>query len=133
MDKYKKGGRIVKKIIPGCEILGVRIAAVNMKTVLSFIKENLRELQGQYICVSNVHTTVMSYENKKYQRIQKKITGPGFKQHKKNNQTAYHNHHTGLFSSPALPDNTRSFAALFHLQLKTKQKTKIITIAYVIK
>lgn len=60
----------MKKIIPECEILGVRIAAVNMETVLSFIKKNLRELRGQYICVSNVHTTVMSYENKKYQRIQ---------------------------------------------------------------
>lgn len=59
-----------ERIIPRCRILGVEIAAVNMDTVLCFIKKNLRRLQGQYICISNVHTTVMSYESKEYQRIQ---------------------------------------------------------------
>lgn len=59
-----------KKIIPKCDILGVQVAAVNMKAALNYIKENLTELQGKYICISNVHTTVISYENDKYRRIQ---------------------------------------------------------------
>lgn len=56
--------------ISKCEILGVQIAAVDMSTVLYFIKENLKELQGKYICISNVHTTVMSYESEEYRKIQ---------------------------------------------------------------
>lgn len=53
-----------------CNILGVNISAINMEAALNYIKENLTELQGKYICISNVHTTVMSYENDKYRRIQ---------------------------------------------------------------
>lgn len=56
--------------IPICRILGVNIAAVNMEWVLDYITENLTELSGNYICVSNVHTTVMSYEKKEYRDIQ---------------------------------------------------------------
>ena len=50
--------------------MGVNISAINMEAALNYIKENLTELQGKYICISNVHTTVMSYENDKYRRIQ---------------------------------------------------------------
>lgn len=56
--------------ISRCNILGVRIAAVNMETALHFIQENLKSLQGKYICISNVHTTIMSYEDVSYRRIQ---------------------------------------------------------------
>lgn len=59
-----------KNTIPKCNILGVQIAAVNMETTLNYIKENLTLLKGKYICVSNVHTTVTSYENEEYCRIQ---------------------------------------------------------------
>lgn len=59
-----------KEKIPRCNILGVNIAATNMDSVLSFIKENLEKLSGKYICISNVHTTVMSYDNPDYKRIQ---------------------------------------------------------------
>ena len=59
-----------KKAIPKCNILGVHVAAVNMRTTLNYIKKNLSSLQGKYICISNVHTTVTSYEDKKYRRIQ---------------------------------------------------------------
>ena len=47
---------------PLCPILGVHIAAVDMKTAINYIRENLSALRGKYICISNVHTTVMSYE-----------------------------------------------------------------------
>ncbi|MCI8557479.1 MAG: WecB/TagA/CpsF family glycosyltransferase [Lachnospiraceae bacterium] len=56
--------------IPKCEILGVKIAAVNMKQVLKLLERRTKQWSGEYICVSNVHTTVMSYEDSKYCAIQ---------------------------------------------------------------
>ena len=56
--------------IPKCCILGVNIAAINMKWLLDFIEKNIKKLTGKYICVSNVHTTVMSYEDESYKNIQ---------------------------------------------------------------
>lgn len=53
-----------------CNILGVNIAVTNMRDTVNYIKENLEQLKGNYICISNVHTTVMSYENKEYRKIQ---------------------------------------------------------------
>lgn len=53
-----------------CKILGVNIDCVNMDTTLMFIDEELNNLRGKYICVSNVHTTVMSYDNEEYKQIQ---------------------------------------------------------------
>lgn len=57
-------------IISRCNILGTQIAAINMDAALTFIKDNLRELKGKYFCISNVHTTVMSYEDASYRKIQ---------------------------------------------------------------
>ena len=56
--------------IKTCKILGVNIAAVNMNSLLEFITSNLSRLKGEYICVSNVHTTVMAYDNKDYLNVQ---------------------------------------------------------------
>lgn len=53
-----------------CEILGTRINVTNMERTLAFLKNHLEELRGNYICVSNVHTTVMAYEDENYRRIQ---------------------------------------------------------------
>lgn len=53
-----------------CEILGVNIAVTNMKSTVKFIEENLENIKGKYICISNVHTTVMSYKNEKYRKVQ---------------------------------------------------------------
>ena len=41
-----------------------------MKETVAYIDAHIDELRGKYICVSNVHTTVMSYENEKYRKIQ---------------------------------------------------------------
>ncbi|MBN8250838.1 WecB/TagA/CpsF family glycosyltransferase [Priestia flexa] len=80
--KYKKERdnqafirRVDKKEIPTCNILGVNIAAVNMHWLLAFLKKNINhengnKLSGDYICVANVHTTVLSYEDKEYCEIQ---------------------------------------------------------------
>lgn len=53
-----------------CNILGVNISVTNMQETVSYIEGNLERLKGNYICVSNVHTTVMSYENEMYRNIQ---------------------------------------------------------------
>lgn len=59
-----------KSLIPTCNIMGVRIAAVNMEWLLEYLDQNLGQLKGDYICVSNVHTTVLSYEDAAYCKIQ---------------------------------------------------------------
>ena len=59
-----------KTLIPTVNILGVEIAAIDMDWLLSFTKENVKKLSGDYICVSNVHTTVTSYEDETYCSIQ---------------------------------------------------------------
>lgn len=53
-----------------CEILKTKINVTNMKETVAYIDAHIDELRGKYICVSNVHTTVMSYENEKYRKIQ---------------------------------------------------------------
>ena len=53
-----------------CNILGVNINVINMNKAVSYIISNLDSLKGNYICISNVHTTVMAYENEQYRKIQ---------------------------------------------------------------
>lgn len=53
-----------------CNILGVNINVTNMRETVSYINNNLNVLKGNYICVSNVHTTVMAYNDEKYKEIQ---------------------------------------------------------------
>jgi N-acetylglucosaminyldiphosphoundecaprenol N-acetyl-beta-D-mannosaminyltransferase len=59
-----------KSQIPTCNILGVNIAAINMNRLLDFTEKHIKDLSGDYMCVSNVHTTVTAYENEKYRSIQ---------------------------------------------------------------
>ncbi len=42
----------------------------SMAGTLAYINAHIDGLRGQYICVSNVHTTVMAYERKEYRTIQ---------------------------------------------------------------
>ncbi len=53
-----------------CNILGVNFNVTNIKEAVDTILSNLEELRGEYICFSNVHTTIMSYRDEKYRRIQ---------------------------------------------------------------
>ena len=50
--------------------MGVNIAAINMDWLLQFTNQYIKDLSGDYMCVSNVHTTVTSYENPEYLAIQ---------------------------------------------------------------
>ncbi|UZQ50353.1 WecB/TagA/CpsF family glycosyltransferase [Clostridium kluyveri] len=53
-----------------CNILGVNIAVTNLKEIVDYIEKKLDRLRGNYICVSNVHTIVMAYEDEFYKKIQ---------------------------------------------------------------
>lgn len=59
-----------RKELQYCRILKTNINVTDMDSTISYITRNLEELKGNYICVSNVHTTVMSFRNKEYRRIQ---------------------------------------------------------------
>ena len=51
-------------------ILGVNIAVTNMQDTVKLILDHLDELKGKFICLSNVHTTIMAYESIQYRNIQ---------------------------------------------------------------
>lgn len=52
-------------------IIGVPISLINRKTSIDFVANHFERIRGRYICVSNVHTTVMAHENAEYGRIQR--------------------------------------------------------------
>ena len=53
-----------------CNILGVNVACLDMQVLINYVKANLSKLKGKYICVTNVHTLVTAYDDKKYRDIQ---------------------------------------------------------------
>ena len=52
------------------DILKTKINVTNMREVSAYLDDNLESLRGQYICVSNVHTTVMAYRDEAYRKVQ---------------------------------------------------------------
>lgn len=62
--------KVDKSGVPTCTILGVDIAAIDMQWLLNFLDKNISDLSGDYICVSNVHTTVTAYEDEEYRKVQ---------------------------------------------------------------
>ena len=52
------------------KIIGVPISAVNMDSCLNEIFSNWDAARGDYICVSNVHTTVMAHDDEQYMAVQ---------------------------------------------------------------
>ena len=53
-----------------CRILKTNINVTDMVKTVRYIEDNLEELKGKYICVSNVHTTVMAYRDEAYRKVQ---------------------------------------------------------------
>lgn len=53
-----------------CEILRTKINITNMAQTVAYLEQNLEALRGNYVCVSNVHTTIMSYRDEEYRMIQ---------------------------------------------------------------
>lgn len=52
------------------DIIGVPISAVNMEIAINNIFEDFDATRGQYICVSNSHSTVMAHDDPDYYRVQ---------------------------------------------------------------
>ncbi len=52
------------------KVLGVNFAIANLWDAVQYIQRNIERLRGDYICFSNVHTTVMAYEDAEYRRVQ---------------------------------------------------------------
>lgn len=59
-----------KKELQYCTILNTNINVTSMDKTIAYLNENLDVLKGNYICVSNVHTTVMAYRDRDYQKVQ---------------------------------------------------------------
>lgn len=51
-------------------ILGVDVAVTNMQRTTNYIIKNAGKLRGQYITLTNVHTTVTAHEDEEYRNIQ---------------------------------------------------------------
>lgn len=58
------------KHISYTEILKTKINILTMPQTVRYLDEHLTDLSGQYICVANVHTTVSSYRDPAYRRVQ---------------------------------------------------------------
>ncbi len=52
-----------------CRIFGIDYSVGNTKNAVSYVIKHMAELSGQYICFSNVHTTVMARENPDYAEV----------------------------------------------------------------
>ena len=55
-----------------CMILGVHVSVTNIRSVMHELTTHLESYRGGYVCVSNVHTTVMAYDNPMYRKVQNK-------------------------------------------------------------
>ena len=53
-----------------CTILQTNINVTDMDKTIDYITGNLEALRGDYICVSNVHTTVMAFRDEEYRKVQ---------------------------------------------------------------
>lgn len=51
-------------------VIGVPISATNMQQAIDELSQNMLQAKQSYICVANVHTTVMARENPEYFAVQ---------------------------------------------------------------
>lgn len=58
------------KSLISTEILGTRINVLTMEKAVAHLDEQLEELRGKYVCISNVHTTVTAYRDESYRAVQ---------------------------------------------------------------
>lgn len=53
-----------------CTILKTNINVTNMEQTVSTLTDELDSYRGKYVCVSNVHTTVMAFRDEAYRKVQ---------------------------------------------------------------
>ena len=66
MIRQGKMDSVLKRV----DIIGVPISAVNMEKCMEIIFGDFEKIRGKYICVSNVHTTVMAHDDPEYYKVQ---------------------------------------------------------------
>lgn len=52
-----------------CEVLGVNYTVTTISEAVNKVMSSIEKLKGQYICFSNVHTTVMAHDDEKYRNV----------------------------------------------------------------
>ena len=52
-----------------CGVLGVNYTVATIPEAVSTVLSSLDELAGQYICFSNVYTTVMAHDDESYREV----------------------------------------------------------------
>ncbi len=53
-----------------CRVLHTDFAVTDLNSAVMFIRSHVAQLAGEYLCYSNVHTTVMARENADYAKVQ---------------------------------------------------------------
>lgn len=56
--------------LPYTEILKTNINVTNIDEAVGYIDKYLEQMRGEYICISNVHTTVTAYRDEEYRKVQ---------------------------------------------------------------
>ena len=51
-------------------VIGIDYAVSNIPEAVMYVKKNTESLKGKYICFSNAHTSVMSYDDPEYRDVQ---------------------------------------------------------------
>lgn len=57
-------------MIKKTNVLGSNIAITNLKKVSKYLIKNIQNLRGEYITLTNVHTSVLAYEDENYRMVQ---------------------------------------------------------------
>ena len=52
-----------------CDLFGIHYAVARTEEAVLHVKRHIHELSGEYICFSNVHTSVMGKEHKEYRDV----------------------------------------------------------------
>ena len=65
--------------LPYTEILKTNINVTNIDEAVGYIDKYLEQMRGEYICISNVHTTVTAYRDEEYRKVQKHFKYAGWK------------------------------------------------------
>ena len=60
-----------KKPFPTCPVLDVPVAVTRMRDVVRRLTRDIDRYRGQYICISNVHTTVTAHDDQGYMDVQR--------------------------------------------------------------
>lgn len=56
--------------LPSTEILKVNINILTLPETVDYLDKHIDDLRGEYICVSNVHTTVTAFRDPEYREVQ---------------------------------------------------------------